>query len=84
MRVWGEASPLHPPVDETLPDNLQQRSAVLWESEKLNLKASKFVRENLNVKGRPNMTALTVFLSVCEEFLSEFLQQFFTLTMIVV
>lgn len=48
--------------ENCIPDNLQgkyQRSGVLWASEELNLKATKFVRENANVKGRPNMTALS-------------------------
>ena len=42
-----------------IPDTKQgryQRSGILWSSEDLNKKAYKFVRENTNVKGRPNLT----------------------------
>ena len=44
----------------SFPDSLQgkyQRKGVLWQNEKLNKLATKFVRENAAVKGRPNMTA---------------------------
>lgn len=43
----------------SIPDNKQgkyQRSGVLWSSEDLNRKASRYVRENANVKGKPNLT----------------------------
>ena len=43
-----------------VPDNKQgryQRSGILWSSEELNEKATKYVRENANVKGQPNLTA---------------------------
>lgn len=43
----------------SIPDNKQgkyQRSGVLWSSEDLNKKATKYIRENANVKGRPNLT----------------------------
>lgn len=33
-----------------------QRSGILWSSEELNKEASKYVRENCNVKGMPNLT----------------------------
>ena len=42
------------------PESLQgkyQRQGVLWQSEELNTKARKYVRENTVVKGRPNLTA---------------------------
>ena len=42
-----------------IPDTKQgryQRSGILWSSEDLKKKAYKFVRENTNVKGRPNLT----------------------------
>ena len=42
----------------SFPDTLQgkyQRSGVLWHSEDLNKRATKYVRENAAVKGRPNM-----------------------------
>lgn len=45
-----------------IPDNKQgkyQRTGVLWSSEELNWKATKYVRENANVKGQPNMTSLS-------------------------
>lgn len=45
--------------DGQIPDNQQgkyQRSGVLWTSELLNRKATKFVRENSNKKGQPNLT----------------------------
>ena len=48
-----------------IPDNKQghyQRSGVLWQYEDLNKKASKYIRENAAVKGRPNLTAC----SFCE------------------
>lgn len=41
-------------------DNKQgtyQRKGLLWSSEELNKKASKFVRENVNIKGQPNLTS---------------------------
>ncbi len=43
----------------SIPDNKQgkyQRSGVLWSSEDINKKATKYIRENANVKGRPNLT----------------------------
>ena len=33
-----------------------RRTGVLWKNEELNQKATSFVRENANVKGKPNMT----------------------------
>ena len=33
-----------------------QRSGILWTSEDLNRKATRFIRENANVKGQPNLT----------------------------
>lgn len=45
--------------DGEIPENKQgmyQRSGVLWTSERLNLKAAKFIRENANKKGEPNLT----------------------------
>ena len=42
-----------------IPDSQQgrhQRSGILWSSEELNEKTSKYVRENSNVKGMPNLT----------------------------
>ena len=44
----------------TFPDTLQgkyQREGVLWQNEDLNKIATKYVRENTVVKGRPNLTA---------------------------
>ena len=46
--------------DGSFPDTLQgkyQREGVLWHNEELNEIATKYVRENTVVKGRPNMTA---------------------------
>jgi hypothetical protein len=43
----------------SIPDNKQgkyQRSGILWSSEDLNRRASKYIRENANVKGKPNLT----------------------------
>ena len=43
-----------------LPESKQgryQQSDILWSSEEVNRKATKYVRENANVKGRPNLTA---------------------------
>ena len=34
-----------------------QRSGVMWSSEELNKKAARYIRENANVKGLPNLTA---------------------------
>ena len=34
-----------------------QRSGVMWSSEELNKKAARYIRENANVKGQPNLTA---------------------------
>ena len=45
--------------NQTIPDSQQgryQRSGVLWSSEALNTKATRYARENANVKGRPNLT----------------------------
>ena len=45
-----------------IPENKQgkyQRTGVLWSSEELNDKATKFVRENAAVRGRPKMTAIS-------------------------
>ena len=36
-----------------------QRSGVLWENEELNKKAVEYVRDNVSVKGRPNLTTVT-------------------------
>ena len=35
-----------------------RRTGVLWSNEELNKAATKFVRENANVKGKPNMTSI--------------------------
>ena len=46
--------------DNEFPNTQQgkyRRSNVLWQNEDLNRKAQQYVRENANVKGRPNMTA---------------------------
>ena len=46
-------------MNGSIPDNKQgkyQRSGILWSSEELNKKACKCVRENANVKGKPNLT----------------------------
>ncbi len=48
--------------DGCFPDSLQgkyQREGVLWQNEELNKIATKYVRENTVVKGRPNMTAIS-------------------------
>ena len=42
-----------------IPDSTQgqyQRSGILWACENLNKKATRFIRENANVKGKPNLT----------------------------
>ena len=36
-----------------------QRTSVMWGSEDLNKKAARFIRENANVKGKPNLTVGT-------------------------
>ena len=44
----------------TFPDTLQgkyQRDGVLWQNEDLNKMATRYIRENTVVKGRPNLTA---------------------------
>ena len=46
-----------------------QRSGVLWQNEDLNKKASKYVRENAAVKGRPDLTAFSFCEWVNEELL---------------
>ena len=43
----------------SIPGNKQgmyERSGVLWSSEELNKKATKYVRENANIEGKPNLT----------------------------
>ena len=55
-----------------IPDSKQghyQRTGVLWSCEDLNKKATKYVRENSNVKGRPNLTKLSFCRWVNEELL---------------
>lgn len=45
--------------DGQIPESKQgkyQRSGVMWSSEHLNKKASQYIRENANVKGKPNLT----------------------------
>ena len=47
-------------VNKAIPDSKQgryQRNGMIWSSESLNSKAKKYVRENVNVKGRPNLTS---------------------------
>ena len=49
--------------DCTLSGTLQgayQRSGVLWSNEELNETIRKYVQENAALKGRPNMTAISV------------------------
>ena len=58
--------------DCKVPDSKQghyQRSGVLWQNEDLNKKASKYIRENAAVKGRPNLTACSFCEWVNEELL---------------
>ena len=46
--------------DGEIPESKQgkyQRSGVMWSSEELNKKAARYIRENANVKGQPNLTA---------------------------
>lgn len=45
-----------------------QRTGLLWSNEKLNKKASEYVRENANVKGAPNLTSAS-FCSWINDFL---------------
>ena len=44
-------------------DSRHQRSGILWSSEELNKKASKYIQENSNVKGMPNLTVSSSFCS---------------------
>ena len=42
----------------SFPDTLQgkyQRTGVLWQNEELNKRATRFVRENAAIKGKPNL-----------------------------
>ena len=58
--------------DNSFPDTLQgkyQRRGVLWNDEKLNACVWKYVRENANIKGKPNMTSLSFCKWVNEELL---------------
>lgn len=53
IREWRSSN------DGCIPDSSQgryERSGVVWRNEALNKKAKKFVRQNSNVKGRPNLT----------------------------
>ena len=55
-----------------IPDNEQgryQRQGILWSSETLNKKATKYIRENCNVKGQPNLTSGGFCLWVNEDLL---------------
>ena len=56
----------------SFPDTLQgkyQRKGVLWNDEKLNECVRKYVRENANIKGKPNMTSLSFYKWVNEDLL---------------
>ena len=58
--------------DGVLPESEQgryQRSDVLWQNEELNKKAVEYVRDNVSVKGRPNLTTVTFCKWVNECFL---------------
>ena len=58
--------------DGVLPESEQgryQRSGVLWQNEELNKKAVEYVRDNVSVKGRPNLTTVTFCKWVNEYFL---------------
>ena len=46
-----------------------QRSGVIWKSEELNVKATKYIRQNAAVKGRPNLTVGSFCQWVNEELL---------------
>ena len=46
-----------------------QHSGLLWSNEELNRKATKFIRENANVKGQPNLTSAGFCSWVNEELL---------------
>ena len=55
-----------------IPDSKQgryQRTGILWSNEDLNKEAYQYVRENTNVKGRPNLTKHTFCRWVNEELL---------------
>ena len=57
----------------SIPDSKQgryQRTGILWSCEDLNRKATKYVRENANVKGRPNLTTHSFCVWVNEELLT--------------
>ena len=56
-----------------IPDTKQgryERTGILWSSEHRNKKAYQHVQENVNVKGRPNMTSHSFCRWVNEELLS--------------
>ena len=58
--------------NNSFPDTLQgkyERRGVLWHNEKLNEHARKYVRENSNVKGKPNMTSVSFCRWVNDELL---------------
>ena len=58
--------------DRVLPESEQgryQRSSVLWQNEELNNKAVEYIRDNVSVKGRPNLTTVTFCKWVNECFL---------------
>ena len=58
--------------DGSFPDSLQgkyQRTGVLGQHEELNKHVRKYVRENANVKGKPNMTIASFCQSVNNELL---------------
>ena len=58
--------------DGVLPESEQgcyQRSGVLWQNEELNKKAVEYVRDNISVKGHPNLTTVTFCKWVNECFL---------------
>ena len=46
-----------------------QRSGILWSSEQLNKKVSEYVRQNANVKGKPNLTTHSLCCWINEELL---------------
>ena len=58
-REWSSKFFEHEETVESSKQGRYQRSRILWSNEDFNKKATIFIRENANIKGRPNLTVAT-------------------------
>ena len=69
VRRWRSALINNDGVLPELEQGCYQRSGVLWQNEELTKKAVEYIRDNVSVKGHPNLTTVTFCKSVIEYFL---------------